>query len=160
VGVVFYAGIRAAAAPFLAHGNTKTPMLCSLGGILVTVVLSLTLVGPLEYRGLALAVAVGSTTNFALLRLAGRRTYGHDSAVEIPFLLRVGAAAAFMGVVGHFAVGAWLIGDRAVASRWGHAAATLGVVGGLALLYFLATAALGVTEVAWLRRRLRPGRPI
>jgi putative peptidoglycan lipid II flippase len=157
VGVVFYAGIRAAAALFLARGDTRTPMFASLGGILVTIVLALALVGPLEHRGLALAVALGSTTNFALLRQWGRRRYGRGSAVEPAFLLRVGTAAALLGALGHGAARTWLVGDGAVASAWGHAARTLGVVGGLALLYFVATAALGVEEVGWLRRRLGRG---
>jgi len=154
VGIVFYAGVKAAAPLFLARGDTRTPMLCSLAGIAVTIGLAFVLIDPLAYRGLALAVALGSTSNFLLLRLLGRRRFGPGSAVEPGFLLRIVPAAAGMGAVGWGVSRLWLIGDRAVASGLLSAALTLGLTIVLASLYFLGAAALGVEEAGWLRRRL------
>jgi putative peptidoglycan lipid II flippase len=154
VGIVFYAGVKAAAPLFLARGDTRTPMLCSLTGIAVTIGLAFALIDPLGYRGLALAVALGSTSNFLLLRLLGRRRYGPASAVEARFLLGIGAAAAGMGAVGWAMSRLWLVGDRAVASGVLSAGLTLALTMVLALLYFLGAAALGVEEAGWLRRRL------
>ncbi len=154
VGIVFYAGVKAAAPLFLARGDTRTPMVCSLAGIAVTISLAFLLIDPLEYRGLALAVALGSTSNFALLRFLGRRRYGPASGVEAGFLLRLLAAAGGMGALGWGVSRLWLVGDRAVASGLLSAGLTLAFTAVLALLYFLGAAALGVEEAGWARRRL------
>jgi len=154
VGVVFYAGVKAAAPLFLARGDMRTPMVCSLSGIAVTIALAFALIGPLEYRGLALAVSFGSAANFALLRLLGRRRHGAGSSVPLTFLLRIAVASAVMGGVGWAVSRLWLVGDRAVASGTLHAVLTLGATLGLAALYFLAAAVLGVREADWVRRRL------
>lgn len=155
VGIVFYAGVKAAASLFLVRGDTKTPMLCSVAGIAVTIALAWATIDPLGYRGLALAVALGSTTNFTLLRIAGRWRYGRGSAVEGRFLLGVIGAAVVMGGAGGLVASLWLSGDRAVASGVLHALLTLALTGVLALLYFLVASALGVVEAGWIRTRLR-----
>jgi putative peptidoglycan lipid II flippase len=153
-GIVFYAGVKAAAPLFLARGNTRAPVLCSLAGILVTIVAAFAGVGPLGFRGLALAVAAGATTNYLLLRALGRRAYGPASAVPGGFLLRVGVSAGVMGAAGFALERVLLGGDRAVASGALHAALTLGAVAALAALYFVVVSALGVEEAGWVRRRL------
>ncbi len=154
-GIVFYAGVKAAAPHFLARGNTRTPMLCSLAGIAVTIGAALVAVGPWGHVGLALAVAAGSAVNFLLLRMVGRAAYGPASSLSWGFLLRVVLAAGVMGVVGRLAVGALFLGDAAVASPWALALLTLGLIGLLGSLYFLVAWALGIDEVQWLKRRLR-----
>jgi putative peptidoglycan lipid II flippase len=160
VGIAFYAGVKAAAPLFLARGDTKTPMLCSLAGITTTIVLAFVLVGRPEeehgHRGLALAVALGATANFALLRLIGRRRYGQGSFVPARFLSAVLVAAAVMGVSGWLVNHLWLGGDAPVAAGLVGAVLTVLATGVLALLYFLVAAGLGVDEARWitnLRRR-------
>ncbi len=155
LGIVFYAGVKATVPRFLARGDTRTPMLCSLGGILVTIALALSTVGTLGHRGLALSVAAGSATNYLLLRLAGRVFGGRSLAVPWRFLLRIGAAAALMGGLGHLVATTWLRGDRPVAGGAMGALLTLGVTLALGTLYLLSLRALGVAEVQSVTRLLR-----
>ena len=154
-GIVFYAGVKAAAPHFLARGNTRTPMICSLTGIAVTIGAALLTVGPWGHVGLALAVAAGSAVNYLLLRTLGRAAFGAASAPPGGFLLRVVLAAAAMGILGRLVVTGMFLGDGAVASPLLSALLTLVLIGLLALTYFVAAAALGIEEVSWLRQRLR-----
>ncbi|MHC5011332.1 MAG: murein biosynthesis integral membrane protein MurJ [Planctomycetota bacterium] len=153
-GIVFYSGVKAAAPLFLSRGDTRTPMFCSLGGILVTLVSAFALVGTLEFRGLALAVGAGSCANYLLLRALGRRRYGPGSSPTASFLLRVALATMLMAAVGLLVSTLWLPGDEAVASRWGQAGLTLALTLVLAALYFVVAERLGVAEAAWARGRL------
>ncbi len=147
-GIVFYAGIKAAAPQFLARGDTRTPMLCSLLGIAANLAVALGAVGALGYRALALAVAVGAATNYVSLRLLARRRFGGGSAPGMAFLGRCALACALMGGAGWAIADSWLSGDRSAVSGWLDAAFTLGVVLGLSAFYFLVTAALGMKEGA------------
>ncbi len=157
-GIVFYAGIKAAAPHFLVRGDTRTPMLCSLLGIAANLIVALSLVGPLGMRALALAVAVGAATNYLALRFLARRRFGPGSGPGGGFLLRCGVAAILLGGAGAFLGSAWLTGDQAVANGWLRAALTLGLVAALGLLYLFVAARLGIEEGAWVRARLRRGR--
>ena len=154
-GVVFYAGVKAAAPHFLARGDTRTPMLCSLLGIAANLAVALGLVGTLGVEALALAVAVGAAVNYTALRLLARRRFGGGSGPGTGFFLRCVAAAGAMGGLGWFVRRTWLAGDAAVSDPWTHAALTLGAVALLGLLYLLAAERLGIEEVSWVRRRLR-----
>jgi putative peptidoglycan lipid II flippase len=158
-GIVFYAGVKAAAPQFLARGDTRTPMLCSLLGIALNLVLSLALVGSLGFRALALAVAAGAAANYGALRFGAGRRFGPGSAPGWGFLLRCGAASAVLAGLGAAASATLLARDAAVASGIAYAALTLAVVAALGAAYFVAAAALGVDEVAWVRRRLFGRRP-
>lgn len=155
VGVVFYAGVKAAAPHFLARGDTRTPMLCSLLGIAANLAVALGLVGRLGVEALALAVAVGAAVNYTALRLLARRRFGGGSGPGTGFFLRCAAAAAVMGAPGWAAQRAWLAGDAAVSDPWTHGALTLAAVAVLGLLYLLVAERLGIDEVSWVRRRLR-----
>lgn len=146
--VIGYAGVKAAAPAFLARGDTRTPMLCSLAGIALNVLVAVACVGALGYRALALAVVVGTGANFLLLRGAGRRRHGPGSAPGLRFLAGTCAAAAGMGAVGALAL-AWWPGPGGPG-----ALATLLLCPALAAVYFLAAAALRLEEAGWLRRRL------
>ena len=154
-GVVFYAGVKAAAPHFLARGDTRTPMVCSLLGIATNLVVALAFVDEHGVGALALAVAVGAATNYLALRLFAARRFGAASRPGLPFLGRVLIAAAVMGGLGHLAAQAWLLGDGAVSDPWLHGGLTLGLIGALALVYLVVSQVLGVDEVRWIRARLR-----
>jgi len=152
-GIVFYAGVKAAAPAFLARGDTRTPMLCSLLGIAVNLVVAFGLIDTLGFRALALAVAAGAAANYALLRLLGRRRHGRAEALGGAFLGRCLLASGLLGAAGYGVAALWLSGDAAVSSSWWHALRTLAAVGALGLLYFLVADRLGLEEGAWVRRR-------
>jgi putative peptidoglycan lipid II flippase len=73
IGLIPFVLIRSVVAPFLARGNTATPVKAALTGTAVNIVLKILLMGPLAQAGLALATSIGAWTNFILvLWLAGR----------------------------------------------------------------------------------------
>jgi putative peptidoglycan lipid II flippase len=157
-GIVFYAGIKAAAPQFLSRGDTRTPVLCSLLGIGVNLAVAFGAIGAYGHRALAFAVAAGAAANYLALRAAGRLRYGAASAPGWGFLLRVLAAAAVLGGLAWLVASSWLSGDRGPASAWGQGAATLGAVIALGGLYFLVAARLGLEEGRAVGRVLRRGR--
>lgn len=155
VGVVFYAGVKAAAPHFLARGDTRTPMLCSLLGIGANLVIALSAVDRFGVGALAFAVAGGAAVNYLALRLLAARRFGMASQPGPAFLGRVLVACAVLGGLGHLAVQAWLVGDAAVADPWRHGALTLGLIAALGIIYLVVAERLGISEVRWIRARLR-----
>jgi putative peptidoglycan lipid II flippase len=151
--VVGYAGVKAAAPLFLARGDTRTPMLCSLAGIAANVLVAVLLIDTLGLRALALAVVLGTALNFALLRLVSVRTHGRASAPGGAFLAKTVLAGAGMGAAGWATLSLWP-GGRG--GPGGVASVLLCVA--LAGVYFALAALLGLPEAAWLRNRLTGGR--
>jgi putative peptidoglycan lipid II flippase len=152
--VVGYAGVKAAAPQVLARGDTRTPMLCSLAGIGVNIAVALLLVERLEYRALALAVVLGTATNFLLLRALGVRRHGRASRPGWAATAKIAGAAAAMG-----AAGAGLLALLPAPGL----VLTLAMCAGLAALYFAVAALVGLPEAAAFARRLGlsrgPGAP-
>ena len=159
-GIVFYAGIKAAAPLFLARGDTRTPMLCSLLGIAAHLAVALLAVPHVGVRALAWAVAVGAAVNFLLLRWHAWSRTGKVSFPGMRFWARLSLATALMGLL------AW----TAQQTGWVQAGASAHPGGALRLLvtvalagvaYFGVAAWLGLDEArdvaAWLRTKARRG---
>src|SRR6202166_1911721 len=73
IGLVPFVLIRSVVAPFLARGDTLTPVKAALTGTAVNIVFKIALVGSLAQVGLALATSIGAWINFILvLWFAGR----------------------------------------------------------------------------------------
>jgi putative peptidoglycan lipid II flippase len=73
IGLIPFVLIRSVVAPFLARGDTATPVKAALTGTAVNIVFKLALMGPLAQVGLALATSIGAWINFILvLWLAAR----------------------------------------------------------------------------------------
>jgi putative peptidoglycan lipid II flippase len=73
IGLVPFVLIRSVVAPFLARGNTATPVKAALIGTAVNIAFKIALMGPLAQVGLALATSIGAWINFVLvLWLAAR----------------------------------------------------------------------------------------
>ncbi len=73
VGLIPFVLIRSVVAPFLARGDTATPVKAALTGTAVNIALKIALMGPLAQVGLALATSLGAWINFILvLWLASR----------------------------------------------------------------------------------------
>src|SRR5262245_43742004 len=76
LGLLPFVLIRSATAPFLARGDTATPVKASLIAVAVNVACKIALMGPLAQVGLALATSIGAWLNLVLvLWFAARR--GH-----------------------------------------------------------------------------------
>jgi putative peptidoglycan lipid II flippase len=73
IGLVPFVLIRSVVAPFLARGDTATPVKAALTGTAVNIIFKIALMGPLAQVGLALATSIGAWINFILvLWLAAR----------------------------------------------------------------------------------------
>ncbi len=152
-----HSGIEILSRGFYALGDTKTPVLVAVASMLINVALAAVLVGPLEVRGLALALSLATTLEFAALYVAvGRRIPGLTGGEMATWLTRMVLACGVMAA----AAGGCLVVLRYGASlelESGFdalaAVVVCSAVGGLA--YAGASAALGLGEVGVLLGRMR-----
>jgi putative peptidoglycan lipid II flippase len=73
IGLIPFMWMRSFTAPFLARGDTATPVKAALTAALVNILLKIALMGTLAQVGLALATSVGAWLNWALLVWFARR---------------------------------------------------------------------------------------
>jgi putative peptidoglycan lipid II flippase len=73
IGLIPFVLIRSVTAPFLARGDTATPVKAALIGVVVNIAFKVLLMGPLAQVGLALATAIGAWVNFGLIVWFSRR---------------------------------------------------------------------------------------
>jgi putative peptidoglycan lipid II flippase len=100
-----HSGIEILSRGFYALGNTRTPVLVAVGSMLLNVALAAALVGPLEVRGLALALSLATALEFvALYALLAERVPGLMSSEARAALMQMTLACAVMAIV----AGAWL----------------------------------------------------
>jgi len=105
VGLPGMATIRVTAPVFYAHKDTKTPVLLSLAAVIVNLILIYTLVGRLDFRGLALAIALASTAQALGLMLLVRIRFGHYQALRlVGYLVMVAILAAVIFYSGRLIV--------------------------------------------------------
>jgi putative peptidoglycan lipid II flippase len=97
IGLVPFVLIRSVVAPFLARGDTATPVKAALTGTAVNIVFKIALMGPLAQVGLALATSIGAWINFVLvLWLAARAgLIATDTALKSSLVRLAIAAVAF-----------------------------------------------------------------
>ena len=99
LGLWAYSGIRIIVSAFYATQDTKTPVKVAAVTLLVNLLLSLILMGPLKHGGLALALSISSSVQFCLLSyFLKKKLSGWDVR---PLLLSIGkyvAASMVMGV--------------------------------------------------------------
>ena len=99
IGLVPFVLIRSVVAPFLARGDTATPVKAALIGTAVNIAFKVVLMVPLAQVGLALATSIGAWINFILvLYLRGAR--GHLIAADAELkssLIKLVAAGVALG---------------------------------------------------------------
>ncbi len=117
VGLWAFSGVRVVVATFYALQDTKTPVKIAVVSLLVNIVLSVVLMGPMRHGGLALATSVASGVNLVLLVLALRKRLGRIGARGIlQSVFKSMASAAVMGVV--IAFGALWVTPEYSANSW------------------------------------------
>src|SRR5580658_5632323 len=100
IGLVPFVLIRSVVAPFLARGDTFTPMKAALIGTAINIAFKVALMGPLAQVGLALATSIGAWINFALVLFwAARAGYISADRELRSSLVRMVAAGAVMALV-------------------------------------------------------------
>ena len=100
IGLIPFVLIRSVVAPFLARGDTATPVKAALIGTAVNIALKVALMFPLAQVGLALATSIGAWINFILVLIFAARAnvLVLDPALKSS-LLKLALAGAVMTVV-------------------------------------------------------------
>ena len=104
IGLFAYAGIKILVSTFYAMGDTKTPVRTAVIALGINVVLNLILMWPLKIGGLALATAIASISNFAVLYVILNKRIGDIGTKKImSSFLRILFSGFVMGVFTYFA---------------------------------------------------------
>jgi putative peptidoglycan lipid II flippase len=146
IGLIPFILIRSVVAPFLARGDTATPVKAALIGTAVNIVCKVALMFPLAQVGLALATSIGAWLNFILvLYFAGRaRLIAPDADLKTT-LIKLAAAAISLALV--LALAAPFV--TAMLSSWSR----FRDESALAILILIGAAVYGGLVVALLGRR-------
>jgi len=136
-GLPFLAAVKILSTAFFSLEDTRTPVIVGLAVMAAYLGLSVILMGPLEVRGLALALSLSQVLNLLLLFAALERKLG--PVPKLGFLgsfLKSAAAAAVMGVVVRLFFGAVHRGPAGTLRQAGELGASivLGIALYLALL--------------------------
>ncbi len=104
IGLIPFVLIRSVVAPFLARGDTFTPMKAALIGTAVNIAFKVALMGSLAQVGLALATAIGAWINFVLILFwAVRANLVASDATLRSSLAKLAAAGIVLALVLFFA---------------------------------------------------------
>jgi putative peptidoglycan lipid II flippase len=99
LGLLAHGVVEITVRAFYALHDTMTPVVIGIGAMIGNILLSIWLVRPLSFGGLALANSTATTLEMiALLWLLGRRLHGIDGPALGGAILRNGGAAACMGL--------------------------------------------------------------
>ncbi|MDP2168069.1 MAG: murein biosynthesis integral membrane protein MurJ [Thermodesulfovibrionales bacterium] len=158
LGIWSMVGVRVVAATFYSMQDTKTPARVAVAALTANIVLSLLLMGPMSYKGLALANAAASMLNFSLLFYFLRKKLRRLGSRKIlNSFLKVSLSSAVM------AVSVWLLLRGGLWAQTGMAAKKAAYLGGAITLsigvYFIINLLLKSEEaefvVGMIRGRLK-----
>ncbi len=98
-GLLFASLIKLLTPTFFALKDSRTPVIISVSAIIINILLSMILMGPYGFIGLAAANTVASVYNFVLLFIMLRRKLGplEEKDIFLSFL-KIGFAALLMGL--------------------------------------------------------------
>lgn len=162
-GLVGYSAVKIAAPTFYALQDSRTPVVVSLMSVGLNLGLNLLFLDRLGFAGLALATAVASLFNAAvLLWLLQRRLGGLDERRLFTGLARIVVAAAIMGAVA-WATAGWLDGALGGEAEWRKAVRVFVAIAAALVALGASARALRIEEfneaVRIVRRRIVPPAP-
>ncbi len=129
IGLWAFAGTRVTAQTFYSLQDTKTPAKAASIAVVVNIILSIALMGPLKHGGLALATSVAAMVNLAFLIWALRKKLGRINMTEIISSLKVLVPAnLLMGIAG------WAVTRGNIWATNGHMGVKVGLLTGSILL--------------------------
>ena len=140
-GLIAFSTVNVLARAFFALGDTKTPMKISIVCLMVNLILSAILIGPLRQGGLGIANTLTSACNVGLLLFALRKKLAR---LELGPLRKTLWPLAFTGIIaGLIAWFAWQLwenklGHATIALKIGAVFVPAGIAGGIYLLIALA----------------------
>ena len=137
MGLWSFAAVRIVLNLFYALQDTRTPVRMAVVSVILNIVFSAALMGPMQHNGLALALTLSSTANLVLLIWALRRKMGPFGWRGITVSAgKSGLCAAVMGI-GVWALAARIAGSQA--SGFGLLAGlTCSMAAGVAIFAFMA----------------------
>jgi putative peptidoglycan lipid II flippase len=102
IGLWAFSGVRIVVSTFYALQDTKTPVKVAVISLLVNIVLSILLMGPMRHGGLALATSLAAVVNLILLTHALKKRLGRIGAHDIlgSVFKSIVSAAVMGGVIG------------------------------------------------------------
>jgi putative peptidoglycan lipid II flippase len=156
VGIWAMVGVRVLAAAFYSMQDTRRPVKAAVFALTANVILSFVLMWPLKHKGLALANALASMLNFAVLfyflRQKLKRVEGRRIAASFAKSL---FASVLMGAGGYLFLrsGLWQQKGMAMEKAW-RLSAGIGLSAGIYLIvcYFLRSEELGYVVKAVRKR--------
>jgi len=156
IGLIPFVLIRSVVAPFLARGDTATPVKAALTGTAINIIFKIALMGPLAQVGLALATSIGAWINFALVLWFAYRAGFIAADSELKASLAKLALAAFVFAIALYAAVPVTIGLLATRSSYRDVSELLilTVIGG-AVYAVLIGALFGRRWLSRLRNRAR-----
>ncbi|QWR78387.1 murein biosynthesis integral membrane protein MurJ [Candidatus Magnetomonas plexicatena] len=103
LGIWAMVGVRVLTSSFYSMQDTKTPVKSAVFSLTLNVLLSIILMGPFSYAGLALANAGASAFNFSMLFFLLKRRLSHIDfkGIAVSFVKTL-AASVIMGLFGYF----------------------------------------------------------
>jgi putative peptidoglycan lipid II flippase len=147
IALFAHSGLEIITRAFYAMHDTKTPVIASVGSVILNVALSVALIAPLAQGGLALANSIATILEMLTLLLLLRRRMGMIDGRRI-------ASSLARTVFGAAAMAAALVAFVNLSTA--HGAIFVGVVGATlgAAVYFGVTAVLRSEEIAFVFRKV------
>ena len=145
IGIWAMVGVRVICATFYSMQNTRTPVVTAGVTMVINILLSLLLMGPLKHGGLALANALAASCNFIMLFYFLRKKLGGigTGGIVISFIKTL-CASVVMGFTGWFLKGytaVWSSGGQGL-----YKATCLGAIMVFCMIIYVVTAYLMKSE--------------
>lgn len=156
IGLPFVSASRITASAFYAVQEARKPVLAANLSVLITILAGAALLFPLQHRGLALAVSIGSILNFSLLMIFYRKKVGPLGYKKMAGnVAKILVAGLIMGAVLLFVGQYWNLSFAPFWPRFGYVLAMIGIGFGVYLLLLLAFRVQGVRSLfrALLRKK-------
>jgi len=111
-GLWAFVGVRIVASTFYSMQDTKTPVKIAVVSVIVNIIFSFLLMGPMRHGGLAFANAIASAVNFTLLLYLLKRKLGRvDGRAIAQSFIKMFIASLIMGIIGLFTMQAFMWSD-------------------------------------------------
>lgn len=154
VGLIAFSGVRVVVPAFYSLQDTRTPVRVALIAFISNLAFSLTLMGPMQHVGLALATSLSAYLNLALLLyLLHRKIGGLNLTDLVPAVVKMLVASGIMAVA---------VGFAATVINWNSSTGLLlrigmlaGIVGGGTGIYFIFAHLLQISELSVFRNSFR-----
>ncbi|TET95538.1 MAG: murein biosynthesis integral membrane protein MurJ [Desulfobacteraceae bacterium] len=155
LGLWAFAGLRVFVSAFYSLQDTKTPVKVAVVAMIINIVFSLALMGPLKHGGLALALSLASTLQlFMLIFLLRKRLGGIEGRVVMSSMVRSVISSIVMGICIYF-LAFKIFGSILAQKTFNLALGILIIVCAGLVIYFISTHVLGSKELSSLKELLK-----